>query len=121
MFCAPSTETVESIDEGTRKMKLMIFSTMPTAAASVRPRIFAMTVMTRKATWMKPSCSEIGTPMRRRRHSTGRSGRKSCRVSAMPARPLFTWARASTTLMACEMTVPQAAPLGPIAMAPMKR
>ena len=44
-FCAPSAETVESIDDGMRKRKPMIFSTMPTAAASVRPRRLAMIVM----------------------------------------------------------------------------
>jgi hypothetical protein len=45
IFCAPSAETVESIDDGMRKRKPMIFSTMPTAAASVRPRRLAMIVM----------------------------------------------------------------------------
>ena len=47
---APSADTVESMELGTRKRKLMIFSTMPTAAASVRPRWFAMMVMSMKDT-----------------------------------------------------------------------
>jgi len=38
MFCAPKAETVESIDDGIKNKKPMIFSTMPTAAASVSPR-----------------------------------------------------------------------------------
>ena len=50
MFCAPSAETVESMDEGTRNTKLMNFSTMPTAAASVSPRRLAMIVIIMKAT-----------------------------------------------------------------------
>ena len=62
-FCAPSADTVESIDEGTRNRKHIIFSTMPTAAESVRPRRFAMTVRIINATWISPSWSETGTPM----------------------------------------------------------
>ena len=50
MFWAPSADTVDSMDDGTRKRKLMIFSTMPTAAASVRPRWLAMMVMVMKDT-----------------------------------------------------------------------
>lgn len=48
--CAPSAETVDSIDDGTKNTKLMNFSTTPTAAASVRPRRFAMIVMRRNDT-----------------------------------------------------------------------
>lgn len=40
----------------------MIFSTIPTAAASVSPRWFAKIVITTKDTWMKPSCRHTGTP-----------------------------------------------------------
>ena len=47
---APSADTVESMELGTRKRKLMIFSTMPTAAASVSPRWLAMMVMIIKDT-----------------------------------------------------------------------
>ena len=64
MFWAPSADTVDSMDDGTRNRKLMIFSTMPTAAASVRPRRLAMTVMTMKAIWIRPSCMAMGTPTR---------------------------------------------------------
>ena len=60
-------DTVESMDDGTRNRKLMIFSTMPTPAASVRPRRLAMTVMNKNAIWISPSCSATGTPMRRMR------------------------------------------------------
>ena len=45
----------ESMAEGTRERKLMIFSTMPTAAATSTPRLFAMAVMMRKEIWMRPS------------------------------------------------------------------
>lgn len=34
-FCAPSAETADSIDDGTRNRKPMIFSTIPTAASGV--------------------------------------------------------------------------------------
>ena len=54
-FCAAKAATVESMAEGTRKRKLMIFSTMPTAAATSTPRLFAMAVMIRKEIWMSPS------------------------------------------------------------------
>ena len=33
----------------------MIFSTIPTAAATFTPRLFAIAVMTRKETWIRPS------------------------------------------------------------------
>ncbi len=56
MFCAPSAETVESMEEGTRNRKLMIFSTMPTVAASFNPRRLAMMVMTINAIRIRPSC-----------------------------------------------------------------
>ena len=83
IFCAPSAETVASMEDGTRKTKLMNFSTMPTAAASVSPRIFAMMVMTRKAIWMNPSCREMGTPMRKSCPMTFCRGRKSDQAIAM--------------------------------------
>ena len=77
MFCAPSAETAESMEDGSRNMKLMIFSTMPTAAASVSTRWFAMIVMIMKETWMKPSWSMTGTPMDRSFPTVAFSGRKS--------------------------------------------
>ena len=55
MFCAPMADTVESIDDRTRNRKLMSFSTMPTAAESVSPRRFAITVMRMNAIWISPS------------------------------------------------------------------
>ena len=48
IFCAPNADTDDSIDDGTKNRKLMSFSTMPTAAASFRPRELAMTVITIK-------------------------------------------------------------------------
>ena len=64
IFCAPRTDTADSMEDGTRNKKLMIFSTIPTAAASLSPRRFAMLVMTINATWISPSCSAIGRPIR---------------------------------------------------------
>ena len=63
MFCAAIAEIVESIVDGTRNKKVMIFSTMPTAAAISTPRLFAIIVMNRNDTWMNPSCAAIGAPM----------------------------------------------------------
>ena len=55
IFCAASADTVASIDDGTMKIKLIIFSTTPTAAASFTPRLFAMTVMMMNAICIQPS------------------------------------------------------------------
>ena len=63
MFCAPKAETVDSMEEGTKNRKLMIFSTMPTAAASFSPRRLAMMVMMIKEIWINPSCKAMGTPI----------------------------------------------------------
>ncbi len=65
IFCAPSADTVESIEDGTRKRKLMIFSTMPTAAASLKPRRFAMIVIMINAIRISPSCMATGIPILR--------------------------------------------------------
>ena len=53
-------ETAERSEDGTRKRKLMIFSTMPTAAASVTPRRFAIMVMMRKEIWINASWTAMG-------------------------------------------------------------
>ena len=37
IFCAAIAETADSIEDGTKNTKLMIFSTIPTAAASFNP------------------------------------------------------------------------------------
>ena len=63
IFCAPSAETVESMENGIRNRKLMIFSTMSTAAASARPRRLERMVITIKEIWIKPSCSVMGMPI----------------------------------------------------------
>ena len=63
MFCDAIAEIEESMADGTMTPKPMNFSTMPTAAASYSPRPLAMMVMAMKATWMKPSCMAIGTPI----------------------------------------------------------
>ena len=48
IFCAPIADTADSIDEGTKNTKPIIFSTMPTAAASVRPLRLAIAVISIK-------------------------------------------------------------------------
>ena len=123
IFCAPSAETVESIDEGTRNTKLMIFSTIPTAAASVRPRRLAITVMTIKAIWINPSCMAMGKPMRRIRENIAFPGRKSRFEREIPisARRSRITTRERSTLIACDKVVPSAAPAGPRDSTPMKR
>ena len=63
MFCAPSAETVESIEEGIKNRKLITFSTIPTAAASFSPRWLAIIVITINAIWIKPSWKAMGTPI----------------------------------------------------------
>ena len=119
--CAPSADTVESIDDGTRNTKLMNFSTTPTAAASVRPRRLAMTVMIKNEIWIKPSCMATGTPTRRMRPMMARRGRKSLFCSCTPSSPRFKIAASeTTTLMAWDSVVPSAAPTGPMPSAPIK-
>ena len=77
IFCAESAETVASMDEGMIKIALIIFSTIPTAAASFRPLWFAMTVMMIKAIWIQPSWTATGNPTRKICHITFLFGRKS--------------------------------------------
>ena len=59
------------------KIALIIFSTIPTAAASFRPLWFAMTVMMIKAIWIQPSWTATGNPTRKICHITFLFGRKS--------------------------------------------
>ena len=110
MFWAPRADTVESMEEGTRNKKPIIFSTMPTAAASVRPRRLAMMVMTMKETWMKPSCKAMGMPIFSRRPITARSGRRSAFVREMPVFRLTITRRDTATLTAWDSVVPMARP-----------
>ena len=77
IFCAHRAETVDSIEDGTRKNRLIIFSTMPTAAASFKPRRLAIMVMTMKAIWINPSCMAIGNPIFKRPPIMLRTGFKS--------------------------------------------
>ena len=119
-FCAPSAETADSINDGTRNRKPMIFSTIPTAAASVSPRRLAMTVITMKEIWINLSCTEMGTPIFKIASITGFCGRRSAFASGMVLLRTIT-ARLIATLMACESDVPSAAPAGPRCSAPINR
>ena len=120
-FWAPSADTVDSIEDGTRKMKLMIFSTMPTAAASVRPRRLAMTVISKNEIWISPSCKATGTPMRRMRPMTLFCGRSSLLCSRMPLLRRRMTPSETMTLMPWASVVPSAAPAGPMCSAPINR
>ena len=46
-FCAESTETADSMQDGTKNKMPIIFSTMPTAAALFNPLLFAIIVIIR--------------------------------------------------------------------------
>ena len=102
-------------------MKLMIFSTMPTAAASVIPRSLAMTVITRKATWMNPSWRAMGTPIRSSFRITSQRGLSCSLASVIPSRYRRIIKSEMATLMAWDRVVPRAAPAGPIWKTPIKR
>ncbi len=119
MFCAPSADTVDSMEDGTRNRKLMIFSTMPTAAESFRPRLLAMMVMMMNATWISPSCRATGTPIFSMLPITCLSGRKSAFFRERPV-PRRIITRDTPTLTAWARVVPSAAPAGPMFSAPMK-
>ena len=49
-FWEDNADTAASMEDGTMNMALMIFSTMPTAAESIRPRWLAMMVIMMNAT-----------------------------------------------------------------------
>jgi len=121
IFCAPSADAVDSMDEGTRNRKPITFSTMPTAAASVRPRWLTMTVMKIKAIWIRPSCRAMGTPMDSSFFITGFWGRKSSFCRGRPFFCLFIMPKDTPTLTACERVVPSAAPAGPSRSKPMNK
>ena len=113
MLWAAKADTVASMADGTMNTSPINFSTIPTAAASISPRPLAITVMTIKATWMKPSCRATGTPMLKIRAMPRRCKRRSRPVMCNMAR----WRRITTsdtnTLAICESVVLRAAPIGP--------
>ena len=120
-FWAARADTVDSMEDGTRNTKLMTFSTMPTAAASFRPRWLAMMVMRMKDTWMNPSCKATGTPTFRMGARMSRRGRKLARPSGRPVFWRVMTASAAATLRVWDNVVPRAAPAGPSPIPPMKR
>ena len=121
MFWAARADTVDSIELGTRNTKLMTFSTMPTAAASSRPRPLAMTVISRKEIWIKPSCKATGTPTFRMEPRTSFRGRKLALVIGRADFCRVTITRDTTTLRVWDRVVPRAAPAGPRCIPPMNR
>ena len=76
----------------------MNFSTIPTAAASLRPLRLAMTVMTINAICINPSCTATGTPIFKICPIAADCGRKSSRRSEMPIFLLKITANAAATL-----------------------
>ena len=110
IFCATSAEIVDIIDDGTRNKILIIFSTIPTAAASVSPRWFAKIVITTKDTWMKPSCRHTGIPTFKIFFMVMRFGLKSDFSKRIPLFLFKITTIDTTTLIACAIVVPRAAP-----------
>ena len=121
MFWAPRADTVDSIEEGTRNKNPMIFSTIPTAAASVRPRRLAMMVMMMNEIWIKPSCKVTGMPIFRIFFITAPSGRRSPFWMRTPMSRRRMTKRDTATLTVWARVVPRAAPAGPKSRAPMNR
>ncbi len=113
MFCADKAETAESIVDGTKNTTPMIFSTIPTAAASTSPLRFAIIVMTINATCIKVSCKATGTPIFKIRFKVIGDGLKSAFCSLIPAECFRITKRANTTLRVWDITVPSAAPVAP--------
>ena len=62
IFCDASADIVDNIEDGTKNRIPMIFSTIPTAAASFNPRWLANIVIAINDIWINPSCSATGTP-----------------------------------------------------------
>ena len=61
--CDEIVEMVESIDDGTKNKKEIIFSTIPTAAEISTPLLLAIIVIIKNETWINPSCKDTGTPI----------------------------------------------------------
>ena len=98
----------------------MNFSTMPTAAASVRPRWLAMIVMMRKADLHKAVLREHRKANAQDLPHDGLL-RTEIRLCSEIMRRLRMASSAMRTLSACESVVPRAAPAGPMCSAPMKK
>ena len=120
IFWAESAETDESIEDGTKNKIPIIFSTIPTAAESLSPRLFAIIVIIINETCIKPSCNEIGIPILRTFLKTFFCGLKSLLVSFTPLFLFSITVKDTTTLIAWDNTVPKAAPAGPIFKTPIK-
>ena len=119
-FWAPKADTVESMDEGTKNKKLITFSTIPTAAASVRPLLFAIIVIMINATWIRPSCMAMGKPIFNNLLIVSFLGLKLPFFTVMPVFPLINMVRATITLTVWDKVVPSAAPEGPKCKTPIK-
>ena len=119
IFWAASADTVASMEDGTMNIKLIIFSTTPTAAASFTPRLLAMTVITMKAICMHPSCTATGRPIFTISPSTDFLGTKSFFAILSPVFILLIATNDIITLNVCARVVPRAAPRGPMPQAPI--
>ena len=108
-----------SMADGTRKRKLISFSTIPTAAASTTPRWLTMTVIRRNDTCTKASCRQMGRPVETMARMVLPSILKSEALTG--SSPIFRIApNASRKLSAWLMTVARAAPFAPKPSDPMK-
>ena len=118
-FWAATEETAADMAEGTRNRKQMIFSTMPTAAATLTPLALAMAVITRKEIWISPSWKAMGTPTERIPPIVFRSKERSSLPTFTPTGKRVSARRAIPTLSPWAATVARAAPAAPMAKGPM--
>ena len=119
-FWAPKADTVDNMEDGTKNRKLITFSTIPTAAASVRPLLFAIIVIMINATWIRPSCIAIGKPIFNSLPMVSFLGLKSLFFTVIPVFPFINMVRATITLTVWDKVVPSAAPEGPKCNTPIK-
>ncbi len=100
----------------------MIFSTIPTAAASVRPRRLAMIGDDDEGYLDEPSCTVTGMPIAQQlsHHRPRRAAGHSCWMRIPMSRRRMT-KRDTATLTVWASVVPRAAPAGPKSSAPMNK
>ena len=97
-FWAPKADTVDNMEDGTKNRKLITFSTIPTAAASVRPLLFAIIVIMINATWIRPSCIAIGKPIFNSLPMVSFLGLKSLFFTVIPVFPFINMVRATMAI-----------------------
>ena len=94
-------------------MKHMIFSTIPTLAASISPLELAIIVITINAIWIKPSCNATGVPTFNILRMLSLSGFSSFNEILKLRLIRFREKSETMTLTAWPQTVASAAPFAP--------